>query len=196
MKLTGLVLVSLMILGSTSATAAPKAKKGAASDVVSSSQSASSKGVDRLGVGLTTISTVPSVGLASFSGWFDLTSTSSIQAVFGIASTSPFLFGIGGFFRHTVTGGQQTGVHLGGGLSFGTVGSTVTAASILAGATSATNVFINISPLAGFHFTLPGLTNIMASVDGGPVLSIVDGSTTFGMGGLSSALGFSIHYFF
>jgi hypothetical protein len=36
----------------------------------------------------------------------------------------------------------------------------------------------------------------MASLDGGPNLNITDGNVNFGMGGLSSALGLSVHYFF
>lgn len=143
----------------------------------------------RLGLGLSTIS----VGNASsaFSIWGDIDTKKSFQGLFAIGSTDPFQFGVGGALRFTVSGNQATGFHLGGGLNLGSIANPNAAAT-----GSATAFYIVIQPLAGIHFSLPSLSNIQLSLDGGPSFQVVDGDFQLGIGGLSSALGLSVHYFF
>jgi hypothetical protein len=146
----------------------------------------------RVGLGFTTAGPLTSGGnIPGFSGWFELSGADSLQAVFGIGSTDPFQFGLGGYFRHRVAGNENAGFHLGGGLLLGTVGNTVTVAGVTG---SNTDFYIAISPLAGFQFNVPTLSNIFMSVDGGLNFVIVDGNFNLSATSLSPALGLSIHY--
>jgi hypothetical protein len=142
-------------------------------------------GGTRFGAGFTTLNT----GLANFpafSGTFQFGSASSVQGLFGIDGTSgTFRFSFGGIYRHTLAGTQTTGFHVGGGLVLSTVA-----------AGAATTAFrVTLAPLAGFHYQVPHAP-VQLSLDGGPMLTLLDGNADFQVGAGSQLLGLSIHYLF
>ncbi len=132
------------------------------------------------GLGISSADNIIPVAVAA-SFWLAFNQDSALQGYFGILATSPFTFGVGALYKHTVAGGNYAGLHLGGGLGLGTV----------------QGVFnLNIDAVVGFHFFLPSLKNILVNVDFGPSLNILDGATNFKVGGLGTILGLSIHYIF
>jgi hypothetical protein len=137
----------------------------------------------RMGLGLTTLNMIGTS--PAFSAWMELNPSDSVQGFVGIPSTSPFQFGVGGGYRHIISGTQATGLHVGGGLNFGTIQQRANEP-----------FFFAISALAGLHFGLPNLKEIGASLDGGANFTVIDGNFNFSLTGLSPSLGLSIHYFF
>lgn len=168
-----------------------------------SSHSASSGGETEIGIGYTTLAETGSPsGAASI--WIDLNEKQSIQGILGFGTSSPFAFSVGGFYRMSVLGSRAAGFHVGGGIDLGTaaasaasISTSITAAvSGASTSTSGSAFFINIRPLAGFHFQLPNLDHVAFSIDGGPTFAINDGNFQFSMGPGGSLLGLSVHYMF
>src|SRR4051794_35726578 len=95
------------------------------------------------------------VGGPAFSALFELDPRSSVQAFFSINSTSPFLFGMAGVYKHTMIEHQSAGLHIGGGLGLGTGLNP----DPLEGGKSA--FAFRLAGLAGLHLPFPGLTNVM-----------------------------------
>jgi len=165
---------------------APRAVAGTSTAPVQRSSAGSSKtmgfgfatyGTDNIGMGG---ATTPALSL-----WLDISDKSSVQALFGIASTSPFAFGVGGVYRQVLMGDSHGGLHGGLGLNLGTMAT---------GAT--TSFFLNVFPVVGFHFGLGGLaSNVRLSFDGGPFVRITP-AFQFGIQPVSAFGGAAIHYFF
>lgn len=209
-SISALILVmffSLPAFAKEKAKSQPSHTKEEAAESVMTSDSGSSKRGMSFGLGLaTTQNLVSSATLVlagsttALSGLLDIGGGNVVQANVGIGSTSGgFSFGVSGFFKHTLFGGKSAGFHAGGGLGLGTMGSGSSLASVAsatAATTSKTVFVVGLAGLAGVHAMFPGSDDVLLSVDGGPLLTIVDGSANFMMGGLSSALGFSVHYLF
>jgi hypothetical protein len=124
--------------------------------------------------------------------WLDLPGKHSVQFLAGIQSSSPFTFGVGGVYRYDVLGDHAVGAHLGLGFNLGTTAGAVNA---IAGGAASSTFFLNIFPVAGFHFDLGGmLSNIRLSFDGGPVFAVTP-NFQFSLGPNSVILGGAINYF-
>jgi hypothetical protein len=107
-----------------------------------------------------------------------------IQAMMNLRSVSGDVeFSVGGAYKFTVAGTNRAGFHIGPGLSLGTVA---------AGGES--NFAFAIVGMFGGHYTL--FERLLLSVDGGPILSVVDGNVDFGIAPMGTLLGLSIHYLF
>ena len=144
----------------------------------------------RVGFGFATYGgTGAGIGMAhALSFWIDLNQQLSVQPFLGVTSSSPFNFGVGATLRYTIRGNHTEGFHLGGGVNLGTLGGT----AVGGGST----FFLNIFPVAGFHFSLGNaLSNLQLSFDGGPVLAITP-TFQFQVAPLGIIGGASIHYFF
>jgi hypothetical protein len=94
-----------------------------------------------------------------------------------------FVFGLGGIYKFTVAGDARMGFHVGPGFSVGTV--PVSGKSKFA---------FSLFGMAGGHFTL--FDRLILSVDGGPMVNVVDGDANFSMKPMGETLGLGIHYFF
>ncbi|MDN5850548.1 MAG: hypothetical protein L0H63_13080 [Nitrococcus sp.] len=102
------------------------------------------------------------------------------QAFFGVYNTNDGLsFSIGGAYKFTVLGDQKSGLHIGPGLAMGTVND---------------KFLFSAFGLAGFHYTV--FDRVMLSVDGGPILTLVDDEVDFSLEPAGNLLGLSIHYLF
>lgn len=118
----------------------------------------------------------------------------SIQPLFSIQSSDPFDFAMGGAFRYTVHGGEWAGFHIGGAMTFGTANQAVTTTVLGVPTTTVKDeFFLNIAPLAGFHFGV--LNNIHLSFDGGLNFHV---TPNFQMQATpySAQLGANLHYMF
>ncbi len=193
-----LLLIALCLSSATLAKAdrgSESTKKGH-SDAISSRASATSfsnsgaSGISRKGLGFAT-GNFGGTSSAAFSFWGDLDNFNSIQALLGFAQSDPLAFGVAGIYRHTIVGSQGQGLHAGGGIELGAAPKSVRTAG---GSSSA--FYVNFASVVGFHFALPGLSAVQLSLDGGPQFKITDGIFNFALGGLSSAMGLSVHYFF
>lgn len=112
------------------------------------------------------------------SGKFNVGNAGSVQALFSIASSNPFVFSVGGVYRHRVLGDGDPGFHLGAGFTLGDAG----------------GFFVNLFPLAGFHFSLGGaLKRITLTFDGGVNFHVTPGFQ-LQAGPLSAVGGGAIHY--
>lgn len=120
----------------------------------------------------------------SLSALFSTAGGDWIQALLGVESTrGSFVFGLGGIYKFTVAGNARTGFHVGPGATIGTV------------AVGGKSKFaFGFSGLAGGHFTL--FDRLMLSVDGGPMLAVVDGDANFALKPMGTLLGLSVHYLF
>lgn len=98
-----------------------------------------------------------------------------------------FVFGVGGIYKFTVAGDRRIGFHVGPGISLGTV-------AMGAGAATSSEFAFSISGMAGAHFT--AFDRVMFSIDGGPILAVVDGDANFAMKPMGEHLGVSVHYLF
>lgn len=102
------------------------------------------------------------------------------QAFFGIYHTNDsFSFSIGGAYKFTVMGDKNAGLHIGPGLAMGTVND---------------KFLFSAYGLAGFHYAI--LDRLMVSVDGGPILNLVDDEVDFSLQPAGNLLGLSVHYLF
>jgi hypothetical protein len=131
----------------------------------------------------------------AISGWLEFTRQLSLQITLGVATSSPFAFGVGGMVRYNLVGGPELGLPIGGGFSLGTqAGGTLTAAQIVAGVTAGSTFFLNIAaPVIGVQFS--PMSNLMIAFDGGAVFSITPSPFQFRLGPLGTLLGGSVHYF-
>lgn len=103
-----------------------------------------------------------------------------IQAFLGVQNTrGNFDFGLGGMYKFTLSGDRRAGFHLGPGFAVGTVGD---------------DFAFSIYGMVGAHFTL--FERLLLSVDGGPMLSVIDGDANFRMRAMGETLGLGIHYLF
>jgi hypothetical protein len=182
-----LLLGSVVFIGALTAPADAAPRSKSSREVVTTTSAAPEYGSSkRFGLGLQTLD-----GASALSGLLELSPQSSLQLLAYVAGTSPsFQFGVGGIYRSTVVGGTNAGLHFGAGAILGTVAG---AAAAIGGASS--KFFIDLGPVAGVHFTLPNLSAVMVSLDGAALLQVRDSSTNFTIGGLSPAMGLSIHYF-
>ena len=181
------LLVGLAILSASSVALAKDrhgSKNSQESRSVSYHQSAASSSSSKnFGFGFTTLGGV--LTTPSLTASIDLTELDTIQALASISTTNPFQFSVGAMYKRTVAGNQETGFHLGGAFNLG----------------NPSSVFaFNLQALAGFHFSLPGLSQIRISMDGGPAFlfanTAVASTTQFSMTSLSAALGASVIYIF
>ena len=140
----------------------------------------------KCGLGFATFSFVGSTTTA-LSAWKNWNNKDSSQAFLAVGDTSPFSFGIGGAFRHTISGNETNGFHIGAGVNLSTYHNTNVDNSKL---------YFNITPLGGFHFEIPNLSHILLSLDGGPAFNLQDGDFHFGIKSLSAAMGLAVHYMF
>jgi hypothetical protein len=182
------ITLSILALGlsfcvASSSSAADRAKGSSAFGSTPSGFATTSK---RVALGFTTagVLTIPGANTTALSGWFELSPSTSLQTTFGIAGTSPFQFGVGGYFRSRVSGNESAGFHVGGGLNLG---------SFSQGAVG-TDFYVVISPLAGMHFNVPSISNIFLTLDGGVNFRIIGGNFDVAVQNTSPALGLSIHY--
>ena len=162
-----LILGSTLVLALT-IFAAPQAvaaeKKTTKTTTVSSSSSYSDSKM-RVGFGFATYGG-PANGAASLivpsaSFLLEFNDLTSLQPFFAIGTVSPFTFSVGGILRHTLHGGSDNGAHIGFGFNLGTAG------------TVATAFFVNIMPVAGYHFSLGGhVSNLKLSFDLGPIFAV------------------------
>ena len=116
----------------------------------------------------------------SLSGLIAFSRDFTVQAYLTMGSTSPFTFGAGGIAKYTVSGSNYSGFHVGGGVVLGTTGV----------------FFASIPFVAGAHFAIPSLRNLMFSFDAGPRILIQNSTVNFSIDSLSSVLGLSVHYMF
>lgn len=158
-------------------------------DTVTSTQSAASTGEYGLGMGLSTARNLTFTETA-LTGWMDLGDGNAIQAFAALGGIDPFVFGVGGLFKRTVLGSEQSGLHLGGGLGIGTVAGV----GATGGATS--NFAFALNGIAGFHFIVPNTERMLISLDGGPAMTIIDDNIDVTMGAIGSLLGLSVIYLF
>jgi|GEM_PF-5129997 len=139
-------------------------------------------GPTRFAVGFATVSGFGGAnGAISF--WYELNPWNSIQGLAAIGGTTPFEVGVGGLYRHTVTGGTSEGLHLGGGALLGSVNA------------GGSQFFMRMSGLVGAHLTFPGLSRLQLSFDGGVHFDLLNNTFDIRVEPLSPALGFSVHYF-
>jgi hypothetical protein len=145
-------------------------------------------------VGLSTwggVSVGSGIGGPALSAKFNLGSAGSVQALFAMAGSDPFQFAVGGVYRHRVLGDGDPGFHLGAGLNLGL-------AAVAGPPPAGSSFFLNIFPLAGFHFSLGGaLKRVTLSFDGGLNFHVTPGfQMQAGVPGdlFGGLLGASIHY--
>ena len=139
--------------------------------------------LERVGVGLATLSNIGGSPVA-LSIWADLNADQSLQGVLAVGGSHPFQFGVGGFYRSTVVGTRFEGFHIGAGGHMGQYAAAKT-----------NHLYVHLAPLAGFHFGIPNLSNLMISFDAGMNFDIYDGELDFSLKGASPAMGLAIHYF-
>src|SRR5688572_13572771 len=72
----------------------------------------------RWGLGLSSSTGI--IGMSSVSSIHLLDDQNAIQTYFGVSGSAPFIFGMGGIYKNTVSGGRKGGLHIGGGLGLGT----------------------------------------------------------------------------
>jgi hypothetical protein len=179
-------LLFALIFSTPAVEAAPRSSKNAApheSVSMTSSAPEYSGGSKRLGLGFQTLS----AGNPALSAMMDVGPSSSLQLLVGINNTHGYFgFDAGGVFRSALMGTANAGVHGGADLVLGTV----------AGTTGGSAFAIAFGPLAGVHFTVPNLSSLLVTLDGGAQFAFNDGNFDFSLGGLSPALGLGVHYFF
>ena len=110
-----------------------------------------------------------------------------IQANLAIEGVnSNFVFSVGGAYKFTVAGNNRAGFHVGPGISLGT--------QALATGRGGTKFGFAVVGMFGGHYTL--FERLLLSVDGGPILTVVDGTVDFQVKPMGSLLGVGIHYLF
>jgi hypothetical protein len=202
MKKLTLSMAALTLLLANSAFANKKVAKTTTATTVTSetaaprtAASSGSSGMD-FAVGLSTwggVSVGSGIGGPALSAKFNLGSAGSVQALFAMAGSDPFQFAVGGVYRHRVLGDGDPGFHLGAGLNLG-----LAAGGVAGPPLGGSSFFLNIFPLAGFHFSLGGaLKRITLSFDGGLNFHVTPGfQMQAGVPGdlFGGLLGASIHY--
>ncbi len=139
-------------------------------------------GLARKGLGFASVEGLTGTA-TSVTGWMELDSSNSVQAFFGIPSTSPFQFSLGRLYHHNVASKGGASFHVGGGFAAGLLGA--------AKADFALSLIANM----GIRYQLENAP-VFVSLDGGPGFSLVDGNSDFSIGAHSGILGASVIYVF
>lgn len=106
----------------------------------------------------------------------------SLQTFLGLHRThGMFEFGAGGAYKVTLHGDRRTGLHFGPGLSVGT-----------ASRGPKTKFAFSAFGLVGGHHTL--FERLIVSVDGGPIMTVLNGDVDLGIKPAGNMLGLAIHY--
>jgi hypothetical protein len=188
MNIRNLVLLALISLVSATVTYAAPRDKGR-SDKVSTSSSAPGYSQPmniRWGAGFASVPSL-TASSSSLSAWIGLNDDNAIQALFSIPTTSPeFRISFAGLYKHVVVPGQNAGIHIGGGFGLGNIPS----------ARGGTDFFMSLGMVAGIRYLLPGATNVMLNLDGGPSIAFGDSTSDFSLGAFSEHLGLGITYLF
>jgi hypothetical protein len=144
----------------------------------------------RYGFGFSTYSLpIPGTSTAAMSGSIGLDNLNMIQVHLAIPGTSPG-FNIGGsvFLKHTCYDVKGAGFHFGAGVGV---------ADVNAGGNTGAHLELSFSAIGGVHFEVPGTSNLMVYLDGGPTFYLINtdpSRSSFMLAPLSSALGASILY--
>ncbi len=190
--LLAISMVSLSTFGQTPApkrtvtVREPQAQKSTKTTVVTTSPTYSSSPSNvRIGLGFATWGSTTPVGNGhSISAMIEFSDLMSLQPFFAINGSSPFTFAVGSVLRYTVHGGGDNGFHAGLGFNLGTSGTTTT------------TFFLNIFPVAGYHFSLGGhVSNIKLAFDMGPMFEITP-TFQFRAIPIGAVGGASLHYMF
>ncbi len=110
----------------------------------------------------------------------------SVQAYLAVPNTSLFNFSVGGNYRHTMPDTRNAGLH---------AGDSVVLGMLRESRATGSDFYLQRGPSAGIHYALPSLHEVMFSFDAGATLTVGDVDKCFRVGGRSSLMGFSIHYF-
>ena len=159
--------------------------------------SSSHKGA-QLQLGLSTITNSPAsygaIGIkggASITGLIELSRLDSIQVFFSVPTTNvSFNLDVLGMYKRTILDDGNYGIHVGAGFGLGVI------TTALQGP-STSNVILNFTGVAGFHFEVPGAPQMKIHLDAGPsftVLTTTPSVSSFQIGALSPALGLSVLY--
>lgn len=119
-------------------------------------------------------------GDTAFTGTFGLSKKAMVQAYFITMSSDPMTYSIGGAYKYTLKGNNEKGLHVGGGLGLGTLGTDQS--------------FSNFGGLVGFHFTVA--KKVRVHLDGGITIKNPPGGgdSQFVIGGHSALFGLSLLY--
>jgi hypothetical protein len=137
---------------------------------------------DKKGLGFASVEGLTGTA-TSVTGWLELDSVNSIQAFFGVPTTSPFQFSLGGLYHHNVASKGSASFHVGGGFAAGILGA--------GKADFALSLIANM----GIRYQLQDAP-VFVSLDGGPGFSLVNGNSDFSIGAHSGILGASVVYVF
>lgn len=148
----------------------------------SSSSSYSSRSGD-FGVGLASASRLLVTSETALTGIFELNRKSFLQGYFVLTSSDPNVYGLGATYKHTISGDNETGFHIGGGIGLGQW--------------AEDRSFFRINGLAGVHFTVS--KKVAIHMDGGITITQDETaggneSSQFLIGGSSSLFGLSLVY--
>ena len=208
----GLMMLFALQLG-LDAQARETRRGSGSSDAVSTSSSASTTKttvtMNKIGLGMTTLSALSSSTYPSLSALFDFSGGNTLQTLFSIGYQGGFSMGLGGIFRHDLKVSGDSGFHVGGGLLMSLSQSSAAAGGLAAlfaaaaaagaGGGSTLTFGLTAQGLGGFHVAVPGTGGaLQASFDAGLNLMLSISSAVgfgFNIGGLSPALGLSLHYF-
>jgi hypothetical protein len=160
-------------------------------------------GSSRMGLGLAFLGGLTETPTA-LSLTYELSSDSLFQGIFSVGGTAGGLsLNVGGLYKRNVMGGAVAGLHMGGGLAFGTYSSNAATEILGLGTTNASSSQFGLA-LTGFfgvHAAFPGTNGrIMISADAGPrflFITAPSGGSSysdFSIQALSSAGGLSIIY--
>jgi hypothetical protein len=114
----------------------------------------------------------------ALTGIFFVGASGMVQPYFVVVSSDPTLFGMGGSYKHTVSGDSSDGLHVGGGMGFGTF--------------AKDKNFVHFNGIAGFHFSIA--KHILIHIDGGLTVGTADSKNQLYIGGHSSIFGLSALY--
>lgn len=118
-------------------------------------------------------------GTSSLTALLKLSGEDAIQFHFTIPSTSPFQITAGGIYKHVIAESQNAALHLGGGAMLG----------------SLQNDFaLSVAGVLGLSFHFSDIPRVQFHLDGGPMVTVLNGDTNFSVGALSSFLGLSVLY--
>jgi hypothetical protein len=170
---------------------AAKGKKADADSTDSSSSSEYSSDItswgSHMGLGFSTPSKITG-GDGAVTGWVPLSRNWGLQPYFTIPATSPFELVAGAIAKYKIAenASHTAGFHIGGGTTLGDI----------AGGTNGHVFGWSLDAVAGIHVQMPGASNVMIHLDGGPVFLLVDGNSNFAVDPISTALGLSVIYMF
>jgi hypothetical protein len=189
--LIALVSISILAVASVAGAAPRKGRDATITDTTTHSASAT-RGASgtRFGLGISTTALLytggagPGFSTGSLTGMIEVEGLNLIQINFTIPAVSPFSMEMDALYKRTVSGDQNTGLHVGGGFGFGM-------ASAPLGGTTAN---FGIMGIGGFHFGVGSSNQVQVHVDGGFQFGFVP-AVNFGILAQSPILGLSIVYF-